>query len=126
MSLAPSLRLLKQLALLLALLGLFWLGYQARRGWQFQHLFAPKRIVENFRGMDKLFHSNPIRKPGTIYNLAGAPQALPKDFSFDNKQLSIRDWISQSGTTGLVVMANGKLAFEEYYQGNDASTQVIS
>jgi len=49
-----------------------------------------------------------------MYNLASAPQALPKDFSCNGKQLAISDWIKQSGTTGLVVMANGKLALEDY------------
>jgi len=73
MSFAPSLRLLKQSALLPALLGLFWLGYQARRGWQFQHLFAPKRIVENFRGMHKLFNSNLIRNTGPVSELGKCP-----------------------------------------------------
>ncbi len=51
MSLAPSRRLLKQATLLLALLGLVWLGHQAWRGWQFETLFAPEQIAENFRSM---------------------------------------------------------------------------
>ncbi len=126
MSSAPSRRLLKQAALLLALLILVWLGHQTWRLWQFNHLFEPDRIVENFRTMPELFNSNPIRNTGPVDELASAPQALPKDFSFDGKQLAISDWIRQSGTTGLVVMANRKLAFEEYFQGNDASTQAIS
>jgi len=56
MSSVPSRRLLKQAALLLALLGLFWLGHQARRVWQFETLFAQEWIVGNFRGMQKLFN----------------------------------------------------------------------
>ncbi len=126
MSLASFLRLLKQLTLLLALLGLVWWGHQAWRGWQFQTLFAPQQIVENFRSMCKLFNSNLIRNTGAVYELESALQALPKDFSFDGEQLAISDWISRSGTTGLVVMANGKLAFEQYYQGNDANTKAVS
>ncbi len=126
MSLVPSYRLLKQATLLLALLGLVWLGHQAWRGWQFKTLFAPERIVKNFRSMHKLFHSNLISNYGPVCELESALRTLPKDFSFNGKQRAISDWISQSGTTGLVVMANGKLAFEKYYQGNDASTQAIS
>ena len=66
MSSAPSFRLLKRAALLLALVGLFWLGYLARRVWQFETLFAPDCLVENFRNMPKLFHSIPIRKTGLV------------------------------------------------------------
>ena len=119
-------RLLKPAILLVALLGLCWLAYQAYRVWQFETLFAPDRIVENFRSMPKLFDSNLIPASGPVFELESAPQELPKDFSFQGKRIAISDWITQSDSTGLVVMANGKLVFEGYYQGNDAQSQAIS
>ncbi len=128
MSSVLSRRRQKQAAFFLVLLCLVWMGHHARRGWQFEHLFDEDQIVYWFRNMPKLLKSNLIRNAGPVYELESAIQTLPQDFSFsfEDKLIAISDWIKQSGTTGLVVMANDKLAFEKYYQGNDASTQVIS
>lgn len=119
-------RLLKPAIILVVLLGLAWLAHQAYRVWQFETLFSPERIVENFRSMPKLFDSNLIRNEGSVFELQAAPQELPKDFEFQGKSIAISDWITQSDTTGLVVLANGKLVFESYYLGNDAQSQAIS
>ncbi len=126
MSSSPSRRLLKQAALLLAMLGLAWLGYFGYRAWQFETLFAPDKIAENFRNMPRMFDTNLIRKSSPVFKLEETLQALPKEFSFDGETIAISDWIETSGTTGLVVMADNKVAFEQYYQGNIAHSQAIS
>lgn len=123
---SASRRLLKPVIILVALLALAWLAHQAYRVWQFETLFAPQRIVENFRSMPELFDSNLIPDSGPVFELEVAPQQLPQDFSFQGRTIAISDWIKSSGTTGLVVLANGKLVFEGYYQGNDAQSQAIS
>ncbi|SDU35517.1 CubicO group peptidase, beta-lactamase class C family [Pseudomonas pohangensis] len=123
---SASRRLLKPVIILVALLALAWLAHQAYRVWQFETLFAPQRIVENFRSMPELFDSNLIPDSGPVFELEVAPQQLPQDFSFQGRTIAISDWIKTSGTTGLVVLANGKLVFEDYYQGNDAQSQAIS
>ncbi len=119
-------RFFKRLAILAGIIVAAMLGHQAYRAWQFETLFSPDKIVENFRSMPSLFDSNLIRNTGPVFELDAAPQALPESFNFQGKTIAISDWIEQSGTTGLVVMANGKLAFEAYYQGNDAQSQAIS
>ena len=123
---AISRRLLKPAILLVTLLGLAWLAHQAYRLWQFETLFAPENIVENFRSMPTLFDSNLVANSGPVFELESAPQELPKDFRFQGKRIAISDWISQSDSTALVVLANGKLVYEDYYQGNDGQSQAIS
>ena len=126
MSSASPRRLLKPAILLALLLGLAWLGHLGYRIWQFETLFAPDRIADNFRHMPKLFDTNLIRNNGPVFELEEATQALPKDFIFQGKTIAIDDWIRDSDTTGLVVLADSKLVFEEYYQGNTAESQAIS
>ncbi len=126
MSSASPRRLLKPAAILIVLAALAWLAHLGYRVWQFETLFAPERIVENFRNMPKLFDTNLIRNTGPVFELEVAPQELPKDFSFQGKTIAISDWIKQSDTTGLVVMADNKVAFEQYYLGNTAESQAIS
>ena len=126
MSSASPRRLLKPAILLALLLGLAWLGHLGYRIWQFETLFAPDRIADNFRHMPKLFDTNLIRNNGPVFELEEATQALPKDFIFQGKTIATDDWIRDSDTTGLVVLADSKLVFEEYYQGNTAESQAIS
>lgn len=119
-------RLLKPTIVVFLLLALGWLSHQAWRVWQFENLFAPGKIVENFRSMPALFDSNLIRNNGPVFELSSAPQPLPKTFNFQGKPIAIGDWIEHSDTTGLVVLADGKVAFEHYYRGNTAESQAIS
>lgn len=119
-------RLLKPALAIAVLLGLGYLGYQGYRLWQFKTLFAADKIDVNFRETDRLFDTNRIRKGDSVFKLQEAPQALPRDFSFKGETISIRDWIGRSRTTGLVVMADNKLVFEQYYQGNTAQSRPIS
>ncbi len=119
-------RLLKPIIALALVLGVAWAGHFAYRLWQFKTLFKPQVIAENFRNMDRLFDTNLIHKSGEQCKLEASPQTLPEDFSFAGKTIAINEWIESSCTTGLVVIADNKVAFEQYYQGNTAQTQAIS
>ena len=74
----PLRRLLKPTIVVFLLLALGWLSHQAWRVWQFENLFAPDKIVENFRSMSTLFDSNLIRNNGPVFELSVAPQELPQ------------------------------------------------
>ncbi|MFZ3183841.1 MAG: serine hydrolase [Pseudomonas sp.] len=119
-------RLLKVGAAAIGCLSLVFLANKASHLWEFHTLFAPDRIVENFRSLPKLFDSHEIRRSGNVLPLATAPRELPQDFSFQGKQLPVAQWIESSGTTGLLVLANDKIAYEAYFQGNSAESQAIS
>ena len=76
--------------------------------------------------MYRWFDTNLIRKSTPEFELEETPQTLPKNFRFKGKTIAVSEWIESSGTTGLVVMADNKVAFEKYYQGNAAQSQAIS
>lgn len=119
-------RLLKPALAIAVLLGLGYLGYQGYRLWQFKTLFAADKIADNFRHTYEWFDTNRIRKGNLVFVFKKAPQALPQNFEFKDETISIRDWIKSSGTTGLVVIADNKLVFEQFYQGNTAQSRPIS
>ncbi|EPO6706510.1 serine hydrolase domain-containing protein [Pseudomonas aeruginosa] len=104
---------------------LLFAGYKGLRLWQVHTLFEPGRIVENFRSMPRLFDALPIRRSGAAQPLAEQPRALPARFSFQGQDIAVDDWIRQTGTTGLLVLADDRIAFERYYQGNTAQTRAI-
>ncbi|WP_137885969.1 serine hydrolase [Pseudomonas sp. 2FE] len=123
----PSLRRLLQVgAAALACLCLLFAGHKALRLWQLQTLFAPERIVENFRSLPALFDFHDIHRSGPVLPLAAAPQALPSGFEFQGQRVVLNEWLERTGTTGLLVLADDQVAYEDYFQGNSAETQVIS
>ena len=73
-------------------------------------LFAEDRIVENFSNMDSAFLTVPVsRGPGPTAELSYGPEtSLPA---------GVDDWIAERAVTGLVVMKNGEIVYENYFLG---------
>lgn len=111
---------------LVGVLSLGWVVHFVHRAYQLETLFNPDKIVTNFCNMHRLFHTNLISKSAPVFVFEEKPKTLPKDFRFKGNAISIDDWIAKSGATGLVVIAENKLVFEQYYQGNSAHSQAIS
>jgi len=51
---------------------------------------------------------------------------LPESYVYKGKTKKVEDWIERTDTTGLLVIKDGEIAFEKYYQGNQESTRTIS
>lgn len=87
----------------------------------------PKDQVEVFRNVDRVF---PVRR----IEASTAPQALSyelsdlNDFSFQSEGNSydIYDYVSRNRITGLLLMKDDKVVFENYQQGNDESSRWVS
>ena len=105
---------------------LLYLGQLGLRLWDFHTLFAPERIVENFRSMPDIFDSREIPKGPKVLPLQERPQALPERFRFQGREVALDDWLADSGTTGMLVLANDRIAYERYFQGNGPQTRAIS
>lgn len=126
MSAATIRRLFKLAIALTILFSLVWFGRLGYRAWQFRSLFKPQMIADNFRNMNRLFDTNLVKRSGPVINLTYTEQVLPSQFRFMDETISVSNWIETSGTTGLVVIANDRIVFERYYQGNNAQSSVIS
>jgi CubicO group peptidase (beta-lactamase class C family) len=96
-----------------------WKGAEIARLGAVLTLFDEGRIVENFSGMDRLFHSVPIpRGDGPVVPLpAGAPIDLPP---------GVADWVAERQVTALVVLHDGRIVHESYRLGTGASDLRIS
>ncbi|PCD75596.1 serine hydrolase domain-containing protein [Pseudothioclava arenosa] len=111
-------RALVVLLLLVAGLGL-WKREEITRLMAVNALFEPDVIVGNFSNMAGLFHSRLLdRGSAPIAALPrSAPIALPS---------AARDWIEARAVTGLVVLRDGALVHESYYQGTGPEDLRIS
>ncbi|MGH6958102.1 MAG: serine hydrolase domain-containing protein [Caulobacteraceae bacterium] len=57
---------------------------------------------------------------------AGEPFELPAAFEFEGRRLDTAQFLSEMETTGLLVLKDGRIVFERYWLGNDATTQAAS
>lgn len=126
MRLIPRSRLGRGVLAAVAAVVLWQAGHFGLRYWQFETLFRADRIVENFRSMPRYFNSIAMRNSAEVLPWSVEEKPLPASFQFQGKEYILKDWIAQTGTTGLMVVADGKVAFEQYYQGNTAQTEAIS
>ncbi|HFC11530.1 MAG TPA: class C beta-lactamase-related serine hydrolase, partial [Anaerolineae bacterium] len=91
------------------------------------HLFDPERIVGNFLGMDKIFPTKTVHKSAQPYHFKqGAVMALPESFVVDGVRMNSAEFLTHTVTTGLLVLKNDQIVFEQYYQGHSETTRHIS
>ncbi len=101
-------------------------GPDAQRVYRVNRLFDADVIVENFRSMDAIFPSRVVASAATPSAFELAPAPLPQSFRHDGLDRSVSDFLSETWTTGLIVLVDGKIAYEDYYLGNNAGTKTIS
>ena len=90
------------------------------------HLFDADVIVDNFRSMEGIFDFHTVHRSGPVYRFPRIPKPLPETYTYKGKNRSVGEWIKWTDTTGLVVIHDGAVAFENYYKGNDAASRCIS
>ena len=82
-------------------------------------LFSNKKIIHNFSHMNQAFLHAPVFRG----------DAAVSEFSFDNPLFltsELDKWIFEHKVTGLVVLKDAKLAYENYYLGTKANDLRIS
>ena len=90
-------------------------------------LFSGAPQVENFRSLGAIFPVRVIRHARTPSPLESGPAFdLPELFSFQGETLQTRRFLDEMETTGLVVLKDGRVVFERYWLGNDATNQTAS
>lgn len=98
-----------------------------RRAWVAATLFDRDSISDNFTHMTSVFPSVAVPASATPRALpAGAPLALPAGFEAFGKPFAVESYLRATGTDGLIVLQDGNVVFERYYQGHDAATPHIS
>lgn len=89
--------------------------------------FEAETISENFRSFQKKYPSiyiPPSKNPSSLITSL-KEDLLPQDFVFDGVKYNIAKEIEQRKLTSLLIIKDGNLIHEKYYQGNTQSTPVI-
>lgn len=106
---------------------IFWKDIQEIRGvLRYAQAFEEKHIVDNFRSLYKQYPSKIMQHSDATFNMPVNSRELPETYVWEGNTKSIDAWIKETGTTGLVVIKDGEIVFERYFQGNEQSTHTIS
>ncbi len=114
------------LVLLLALVGAGIFNRQLTRLYRVITLFEPDRVVENFRTMDRMFDYRVVNRGGIPHVFERAPGSLPQIYTHKDKTSTVKEFFETTWTTGLIVIHDKKIIFEEYYLDNTEASKCIS
>ncbi len=94
------------------------------------NMFKQENLVESFRSMYKLQPSKRVAKAehrgDEVFEFAEEPASLPESFPYKGKTLVLRDFLESTVTTGLLVVVDDKIKFEQYYLGANKDTLFAS
>lgn len=89
-------------------------------------MFSGVHQVENFRNMRQYFPTRLVRRGEKTFTFSQRPRALPETYEYMGQEKPVADLLELTDTTGLLVVQDDHIVFEEYWRGNDASTRWIS
>ena len=111
---------------IIILLGLVIYGPKAIRVYNVVHLFDQDKIVNNFINMDKVFPSKPIKASSNPHIFNVRKFDLPEFYELEGKQHNLAEALDYFKSDGLIVLQNGDLIYENYWQGNSQNQPHIS
>ena len=114
------------LSVLLIVIGIFY-GPKIARLYQLANLYNEDSIDRNFINIDKIFSvSEPIPVSDNPYTFPRRDFVLPETFFFDGEQRLLSEELEHYKTDGLIVLHNGNLLYENYWNNNSANSKHIA
>lgn len=90
-------------------------------------LFEKENIVENFLHMEDLNETSTLKKSSSPTRLpVNISHQLPKTFQSNGQSIEVQNFIDRSLTTGLMIIHNDTIIFENYMRGLTPQTTHIS
>ncbi len=89
-------------------------------------LYDEDKIVHNFLSLFQRFSANAIPASPEPFQFPVELSTLPENFSVQGETLDLQQFLQDSGTTGLLVIKEGVIRYEAYFQGHQQDKQHIS
>lgn len=88
---------------------------------------TPDLAVATFRNIDRLFPTRTVKVGGAPYPLPQAEKSLTQlKFTSGGKPYDLFDYLALNRVAGLLVLKDGKIAYETYQYGNTLKTRWMS
>lgn len=105
---------------------IFWQDIQEIRGvMKYAAVFETEKLIENFRSLYKQYPSTSLNHTDQVFQLPENHRELPESYEYDDKTKKVSEWIKRTDTTGIIVLKDGEIIFENYFNGNDKLTHAI-
>jgi CubicO group peptidase (beta-lactamase class C family) len=89
-------------------------------------LFSEGKRVENFRHMDAVFPAEEIAAARRPVDFPRRERSLKVGYRYGGERRTLDEYLERADTTGLLVMKDGKVVHERYFQGADAASRFTS
>lgn len=87
----------------------------------------PDEAVSTFRNIDRLFPTRTIKAGGEVLDLPKADKQLTNvRFKVEDKDYDLYDFMALDNMTAMLVLKDGKIAYETYQRGNTEKTRWMS
>lgn len=110
--------------LLLIFIGLNWSKIQRLQ--TVNSLFDADKIVHNFSNMDEAFLHHDLSSSETAFTWPENPTPLPETVSINGTDRNLSELLQKLSTTAFIVVQDGKILNETYYQGTQRDDKRIS
>ena len=91
------------------------------------NLYNEKSIAKNFISIDKIFEtSSLIPASDNPYIFEKQEFELPEFYSFEGEELNLNKGLDHFHTDGLIILHDGKMLFEKYWNGNSKDSKHIA
>ena len=111
---------------IVAILAALIFGPKALRVYNFIHLFDEDKIAYNFININKIFPITSITKSSSPHIFNKQEFVLPEFYELDGKTYNLAESLDYFKSDGLIVLHNGNLLYENYWQGNSKDQPHIS
>jgi CubicO group peptidase (beta-lactamase class C family) len=119
-------RVLALLVLLGACAAYFFQPWSAHSPSAMTKLFSPEERVENHRNMKRIFPWRDIAASPAPFTFPKADKPLLTEFQFEGATKKLDDFLQRTQTTSLLVIKDGTIVNEKYFQGSDEKSQFTS
>ncbi|MEI8094632.1 MAG: serine hydrolase [Spirochaetales bacterium] len=90
------------------------------------NLFETPEIDVNFRTMDTQLASRTVPKSPAPWTFQRTARPLPINYSWQGKDLPVQAFIDKTNTTGLIVVRDDTILYENYFRGNTETSRAIA
>lgn len=88
--------------------------------------FKEDNLANSFQTMYKIQPSKKISKGSEVFHFKKELQPLPNNFQFKEEKLYTDKFIEETNTTGLIVINDDKIKYENYFLGANENTLLSS
>jgi CubicO group peptidase (beta-lactamase class C family) len=89
-------------------------------------LYDEDKIVHNFLTMHESFNSTVIPASSAPFQFSEELKSLPNLFNYETQSMSLTAFLEDTQTTGLLVLKDGQIVYENYWLGHAVGKQHIS